>query len=168
MILFGSFFTTLWLTEPAPNNGTAETNLISSGPAIDRLASLPVSNLRDLGQLAERAGLQPARSMRGNIDAVARANDRDVTVSGWLVDRNGDATPSTVMIFVGGKSVAIVKTKAERADVTTALALGFGAEKNVTFQASFACRSGEQPIIVGIGLRSQYLPITDGKSGPCP
>jgi hypothetical protein len=39
--------------------------------------------------------------------------------------------------------------------VTKTLGLAFGAEKNVSFAASFACQTGEAPI--SIGPERQYL-----------
>ena len=34
------------------------------------------------------------------------ANDREVTIKGWLADPEGDATALTVLVFVGGKNMA--------------------------------------------------------------
>ena len=63
-----------------------------------------------------------------------------------------------------GAVAAKTQTKGERPDVTEAVHLGFGAEKNISFSVSFRCRPGEQPVIVGIGTARQYIPLT---SGPC-
>jgi hypothetical protein len=41
--------------------------------------------------------------------------------------------------------------------VTTELGLAFGAEKNVTFQVAIACRSGGEPIVVGVGVDKDYF-----------
>ena len=61
--------------------------------------------------------------------------------------------------------VATTQTKGERPDVTQALHLGFGSEKNVVFSVKFSCRPGDQLVIVGIAKAKQYIPL---KSGPCP
>jgi hypothetical protein len=53
----------------------------------------------------------------------------------------------------------------ERPDVTNALHLGFGAEKNVSFSLKVSCRPGDQPVVVGVGERKQYIPIQSNK---CP
>jgi len=119
-------------------------------------------------QLIEAAislGLQSSRQMSANIDGISRINDREVVVRGWLADPGGDATPLKLLIFVAGKLAAATDTHGERPDVAKALALTFGAEKNVAFQASFGCPPGQQPIMVGLGIEKQYLPI---KSPPCP
>jgi hypothetical protein len=156
LVMIAAFFTTLWLTEPTPNEATSEPRLTSSGSGIEKLAGMHVSNLEELTTSAAKAGLRPARSFTGSVDALTRANEQEVTAAGWLADPQGDGDPSTVLVFVGGKSVARGKTSSERPDVAAALGLSFGAEKNVMFGLTFRCRAGEQPILVGIGPKRQY------------
>ena len=156
---FGSFFVTLWLTEPQPppppdNRSDAE-----------RLAATPISDGSDLAKAAQSAKLTVSRRLLGNVDAVRRIDERDVTASGWAADREGDATPLEVLVFVGGPLVAAIRTKGERPDVTTAVRLGFGAEKNVAFAVNFECRRGAQPVIVVLGKERQYLPMPSAR---CP
>jgi len=50
--------------------------------------------------------------------------------------------------------------------VTTALGLAFGAEKNVTFQVTVACRSGGEPIVVGVGVDEDYFLLTSPSRCP--
>jgi hypothetical protein len=156
---FGSFFMTLWLTEPQPppppdNRTDAE-----------RLAALPISNGSDLAKAAQSAKLTFSRRLLGNVDVVRRIDERDVTASGWAADREGDSTPLEVLVFVAGPLMATTRTTGERPDVTTAVRLGFGAEKNVAFSVNFQCRRGDQPIVVVIGSERQYLPV---QSARCP
>src|SRR2546423_851296 len=78
-------------------------------------------------------------------------NEREVMVGGWLADPEGDATPIQLVVFVAGAVAARTQTQGERPDVTREFSLYFGSEKNVAFQATFACRSGEQPVAVAVG-----------------
>jgi len=159
LIVMGSFFATLWLTEPTPKEGASESRAASTGSEIEKLAGMHVSNLEELTKSAADAGLLPARSLTGSVDALKRADEQQVTAAGWLADPQGDGDPLTLIIFVGGKAVARGKTSSERPDVTEALGLAFGAEKNVMFGLTFRCRAGEQPIIVGVGPKRQYRPL---------
>ena len=62
--------------------------------------------------------------------------------------------------------VANVETKGERKDVTEAIHLGFGAEKNVAFYFKFNCTPGAEPIVLGIDDKSgQYIRLMTGR---CP
>ena len=103
--------------------------------------------------------------MAASVDRMIRINDREVAAHGWLADPGGDATPLKLLVFVGGKLAVATETQGERPDVARALALTQGAEKNVSFQANFACAPGQQPVIVGLGLGKQYIRV---KSPPCP
>jgi hypothetical protein len=156
---FGSFFLALWLTEPQPpvppdNRSDAE-----------RLAALPISDGADLAKSAQSAKLISSRRLLGNVDVVRRTDERNVMVYGWAADREGDATPLEVLAFVAGPLMATTRTTGERPDVTTAVRLGFGAEKNVAFTLNFPCRRGDQPIVVAIGKERQYLLL---QSARCP
>ncbi|MFL6796348.1 MAG: hypothetical protein ACJ8F3_02935, partial [Xanthobacteraceae bacterium] len=72
----------------------------------------------------------------------------------------GDGTPLKLVVFLAGASVVRTETKGERPDVTAALGLDFGSEKNVAFKMTFDCEHGQQPVVVGLGVRRQYLPLT--------
>src|SRR5215467_12409170 len=124
-VFFGSLFVTLWLTEPEVPSKTDDRS------DAERLAAYPISDSSDLAKSAQNANLIPSRRLSGYVDAIRRANDRDVGLSGWAADREGDATPLAVLIFVAGRLVAMTHTAGERPDVTTALHLGFGAQTNV-------------------------------------
>jgi hypothetical protein len=153
-VLLGSFFLTLWLTEPEDLR-----------PAIERLATLRVSNDSELAEATVAVGLRLSPRMKGNIDRVSRTNNRDVTMAGWLADPEGDGTPLDVVVFVAGTMVARTATNGERPDVTQAVGLAFGVEKNVSFQVSFTCGAGEQPVVAGLGAEKQYFPLVSPR---CP
>ena len=104
--------------------------------------------------------------MRASVDSVSRVNEREVAVIGWLADpENGDGTPLKVVVFVGGSVAGSTDTKGERPDVTQAVGLGSGSEKNVAFQLQFVCRPADQAVAIGLGPRRQYLPLP---MNPCP
>lgn len=158
-VFFGSLFITLWLTEPdlpstADNRSDAE-----------RLAGYPISSSADLAKSAQNANLILSRRLLGNVDSIRRMDEREVELSGWAADRQGDSTPLEVLIFVAGRLVATTHTKGERADVTAAIHLGFSARSNVALTANFTCRAGDQPIVVVLGKEKQYVPL---QSAPCP
>ena len=152
----GSFFLTLWLTKPgAPPDTAAER------PAADQLAGHAIANASDLIEAAKEAGLHySSNRMQGLIDSMSRVNEREVKIGGWLADPQADATPLTLLVFLGGKRVAAAQTRGQRPDVTNKLGLAFGAEQNVVFSLSFGCRPGEQAIVVGLGADRQFFPLS--------
>jgi hypothetical protein len=156
VVFIGSFFVTLWLTEPGtPPNTTDDRS------AAERLGGHNISNGSDLIEAAKDAGLHySSNRMQGFVDSMSRVNDRDVNITGWFADPEGDARPLTLLIFVAGRKVAATQTRGERPDVTKAIGLAFGAEQNVAFGVSFDCRTGDRPIIVGLGPDKQYFPLS--------
>jgi hypothetical protein len=158
-VFFGSLFITLWLTEPE-DPGTTDNR-----PDAERLAAYPISDSSDLAKSAQNANLILSRRLSGYVDAIRRIDEREVALSGWAADRQGDSTPLEVLIFVAGRLVATTHTKGERPDVTAAVHLGFGAQSNVVLAANFTCRKGDQPVVVVLGKEKQYLPL---QSARCP
>jgi len=156
-VLFGSFFITLWLTEPQVSSA------LDNRSDAERLAAYTISNSSDLAKSAYDANLIPSRRLSGHVDVIHRIDERDVGLAGWAADREG--TSLEVLIFVAGRLVATTNTTGERPDVTAALHLGFGAEKNVAVSANFTCRRGEQPVVAVLGNNKQYLHL---QSDPCP
>jgi hypothetical protein len=156
-VLFGSFFVTLWLTEPQVPN-TPDNRSFA-----ERLAAHPISNGSDLAKSAYEADLIPSRRLDGRVDAMRRIDEQKVDLAGWAADGNG--TPLEVLVFVAGHLVATTHTAGERPDVTAALRLGFGAQTNVALYANFTCRRGEQPVVAVLGNEKEYLHL---QSAPCP
>ena len=150
-VLFGSFFITLWLTEPPSDK--------------ERLAAQRILNSSDLPKAAQNVGLRFSEQLKAAVDQINRVNEREVRMGGWLADLQGNSTPLTLLVFIDGSMVAAAQTKGERPDVTTKLNLRFGAEKNVAFSFNFNCRPGDQPVVVGVGERKQYIPLQSEK---CP
>jgi hypothetical protein len=152
-VLLGSFFITLLLTEPDDRSDA------------EHLAAYPISGSSDLTKSAEDAKLIASPRLSGHVDMIRRIDERAVWLAGWAADREGDSTPLEVLIFVAGQLVARTHTEGERPDVTTALHLGFGAQKNVALSANFTCRRGDQPVVAVLGKEKQYMHLP---SDPCP
>jgi len=161
-VMFGSFFLTLWLTEP---DDVTSNDRLDSRTGAELLARQTIKSYDDVHRAARAAGLRLSRRMRGSVDGVTRLSPQEVAVAGWLADPDGDASAQALVAFAGGANVAIGQTSGERPDVTRAISLGFGAEKNVSFQIKFKCQPGQQAVLVGVGASRQYLPL---QLSPCP
>jgi hypothetical protein len=158
-VFFGSFFITLWLTEPEVQS------MPDNRSDAERLAAYPISDGSDLTKSAQDAKLILSRRLSGSVDAIRRIDERDVSLAGWAADREGDSSPLEVLIFVARRLVATTHTAGERPDVTAALHLGFGAQKNVVLSANFTCRRGDRPVVVVLGKGQQYMHL---QSDACP
>ncbi len=158
-VFFGSFLTTLWLTEPQPPLASDHRS------SAERLAAYRISDSSDLEKSAQSAELTPSRQLVGYVDSIRRIDEQNVMAIGWAADRAGDSTPLEMLVFVAGPLVATAHTEGERPDVTASGLLGFGAEKNVAFVLRFPCRKGDQPVVVVIGRERRYLPMPSGR---CP
>ena len=156
-VLFGSLFITLWLTEPQVRNAPD-----NRSPA-ELLAAYPISDDSDLAQLAHEAGLITSHRLFGHGDVIRRIDEQKVELLGWAAD--GQGTALEVLVFVAGHLVAMTHTAGERPEVTAALRLGFGADKNLAFSANFTCRKGDQPVVVVLGKEKDYLDLQPSR---CP
>jgi hypothetical protein len=139
--LCGSFFITLWLTEPeAPPQ---------------RLEDQRISHYNDLPTAAQNAGLRYSEQMKESVNGFSRINEREVKVGGWVVDPLGDFTPSKVLVFLNGSLVASGQTSGEHPELMNALHLSHS--ENLVFSLDFDCRSGDKPVVLGVGGRKQYI-----------
>ncbi len=159
LVLAGSFFITLWLTGPKT------TTLTKDGNHLERLVAVMLTNKSDLFSAAIEAGLRRSTTLRGHVDVVRRHSSKDVLMEGWVAERGGNGQPLDVVIFVQGRSVGLTRTQGPRADVTKAIGLERGAEKNVVFQVTFACQAGTQPLVIGLNEDGDYVPLS---SALCP
>ena len=75
-VLFGSFLVALWLTQPSDTQ---------------RLAAQRITSYSDLPNLAQNIGLQRSEQFKGAIYRINRINEREVNLSGWLADLEGDS-----------------------------------------------------------------------------
>jgi hypothetical protein len=160
--LLGSFFLTLWQLDKGSIDVVDPTDTRTDA---ERLASQRMTDYSDLRSAAGRAGLKLSSDMLGAVDGYTRVNERDVAIVGWLADPEGDSDPLKIVIFVAGSVAGSTQTNGERPDVTRVHNLAFGTEKNVAYGVTFACAAGQQPVVVGLGKKRQYLPLP---SPPCP
>jgi hypothetical protein len=75
-VLFGSFFITLWLTEPQVPNAP-DNHLLA-----ERLAANPISSSSDLAKSAYETDLIPSQRLSGHVDAIRRIDEQKVQVRG--------------------------------------------------------------------------------------
>src|SRR5262245_27400070 len=92
-VLSGSFFLTLWQLDDGRDKTVDPADSRSDS---ERLASQRVTDYSELRRAAKKAGLKLSIDMIGKIEGYSRANERDVTISGWLADPEGDSTPLKV------------------------------------------------------------------------
>jgi hypothetical protein len=156
----GGFLLALWFMDDAPQSSAT-----SARAPGEQLTIRRVGNPAELLRTTEEIGLILSRSMAGTVDGITRINEREVTMTGWVADPQGDATPQQVLVYVSGALVGKGETNGERSDITSLVGLAFGTEKNVRFALNFACPTGAQPIVVGLGSRKQYISLA---SPPCP
>jgi hypothetical protein len=153
----------LLLSQPRTTRARPDPN--DKRPAVERLASRAVGSYSELPEAAAAAGLRLGRRFTYSVDNIVRVDAQRVTMDGWLADTDGDGTPLDVLIFVGAAVVGAVATKGEVPGVAKDYRFGLGAEKNIAFQSTFPCRSGEQPVVAGVGPKERYVPM---RSPPCP
>jgi hypothetical protein len=156
VVMLGSFFLTLAMLDEGDDGLVDSSDPRSDG---ERIASHKVTSYSDLRIAARDARLRRSMSIIANVDSFTRINERDVALSGWLADPDGDATPIKLIVFVSGVVAATTQTKGERPDVTKEIGLAFDTEKNVAVGVNFACPAGQQPVVVALGLKRRYFPV---------
>ena len=159
LVLILSFTITLWLTEPE----------VPPDDMIKSLAAAAIFDEASLNAAAQAAGLQYSSYVKGNVDALSRAEANQVSIEGWAVETLAAITargaPITIMAFGGGRRIFSVETKGERPDVTSALNLSEETAKNVAFAGRLQCSPGQKLLIVGATLSGTYA-LLDTKSCP--
>jgi hypothetical protein len=148
-----------------PKTTSAPPDATDTRPAAERLASRKVSSYSELTEQAAAAGLGISRRFVGTVESIERIDDHDVTMAGWLGDIDGDGTPLNVVVFVAGNAAGMARTQGERPDLTNKTRFTFGAEKNIDFRVRFSCRTGDQPIVAGLGPKERYIPLASPR---CP
>ena len=78
VVLFGSFFITLWLTEPDVPKA------VDNRSDTERLAAQHVSTYPELENAAANAELRFSRQLQGVVDGVNRVNEHEVNMGGGL------------------------------------------------------------------------------------
>jgi hypothetical protein len=86
-VFFGSLFITLWLTEPEVPSAT------DNRSDAERLAAYPIKDSSDLIKSAQDAKLILSPRLSGHVEVIRHIDERNVGLSGWASDREGDSTP---------------------------------------------------------------------------
>ena len=141
--LFGSFFSTLWLTEPPIANAPPIKD--DSGPVAERLAARQILNNADLITAAKSIGLYQSERMGGNVDAITRINERDVREMGGRPTRTEMQPRSAFWYLLEAYWSRRPKRKESAPMSRGRFSLFFGSEKNVSYSVSFACRPATSP-----------------------
>jgi hypothetical protein len=121
-VLFGSFFITLWLTEPQVPNAP-DNHLLA-----ERLAANPISSRSDLAKSDYDADSIPSRRLSGHVGI----DEQKAGLTGWAADGGGTAlanapTPGLAEVQVRGspEAVTIEARDTSVEDVLAALSRAF-------------------------------------------
>jgi hypothetical protein len=160
IVLIGVFF----LTHAVIDSGPPQP--VDVRALADEFAKRRIANYSDLDRTVRDLGPRRAPRLIGNVDKIGRVElGGDVTLTGWVADPQGDATPMEILIFVSGTLAGRARTAGERPDIAQQHGLGFGAEKNVAFAVNFGCPAGYAPIVVALATGNLFIPLI---SPPCP
>jgi hypothetical protein len=122
-VLFGSFFITLWLTEPQVPNAP-DNHLLA-----ERLAAKPISSSSDLAKSGYEA--TPSQRLSGHVDASRRIDEQKVGLTGRAADGGETAlanapTPGLgIQVRGSAEAVTIEARDASVEDVLAALSRAF-------------------------------------------
>ena len=139
--LFGSFFMTLWLTEPPD---------LPLAVRATTLETLTGSNNNDLLAKLTAAGFHSDEAILGKIDQFSKEPDDSLRIGGWALDRSGDGSPLIVSLYVNGRPRLSVKTKGRHAEVTKNFNLPDKLINNVGFSGTFSCPPAADGMILVI------------------
>jgi hypothetical protein len=119
-VLFGSFFITLWLTEPQVPNAP-DNRLLAQ-----RLAANPISSGSDLAKSAYEADLIHSQRLPGHVGAIRRIDEQKLGLTGTALVNA--PTPGLAEIQVRGSpdAVTIKARDTSVEDVLAALSRAFG------------------------------------------
>ena len=140
-----AFVIVLWLTSP-----------VTPPPAVAILASATVSDATGLMAAVQTAGLRGTPEVKGEIESITRIDNERVRIKGWAVDKTGSSSQLTIIAFAGGTHVLTTVTDGPRRDIAQMLALSDARARNVSFEANFACRSGQNLLVVAVSYDHTY------------
>ncbi len=147
LTLGASFLIALELTRPAK----------PPSPAVLSLAGSVISDWRTLMAAIKAAGLTGSQTVKGAIDAIARQDERRVSITGWAGEVGHGETPLHVLVFVDGANTLRMRTAGQPADVAGAFGVADAATaQNVSFRGSVACARGQRLLIVAVADSGNY------------
>jgi hypothetical protein len=141
------FIAVLWLTDPAPAPHT---------PAIMILTNAAVADSASLMAAVQTAGLRGTPDVKGSIEEITRLDNGRVSIKGWVTDTTAPGSPLTVIAFAGGNHALTTVTNGARADVAKMLGLADASAANMSFQGAFACRPGQNIIVIAVTSGTAY------------
>jgi hypothetical protein len=145
--LGASFLIALELTRPAK----------PPSAAVSALATSVISDWRTLMAAIKAAGLKGSQTVKGSIDAIARQDERRVSITGWAGEVGHGETPLHVLVFVDGANRLTMRTAGKHADVAGAFGVAEAATaQNVSFRGSVACARGQKLLIVAVADSGNY------------
>jgi hypothetical protein len=126
-----------------------------------------VSDDESLSDAAINAGLRPSLTLKGAVDKLVRLNDRNISISGWSADSNGNGVPITVIGFSDGKPALQTNTNGPRPDVANYLKLSNEAALNIVFEGVVACRAGAPLFLIAVA-GNRYSKLSSQSTLLCP
>jgi hypothetical protein len=156
LVLIGSFLLTFWLV------GTG-----ASTSPLNILMSSHVSDDESLSDAAISAGLRPSLTLKGSVDQLTRLSEKQIRITGWSADSNGNGTPITVIAFTDGKLALQTNTNGPRPDVTDHFKLSNEAALNIGFGGVLDCRASRPLFIIAVA-GNRYSKLSNQNTLLCP
>ena len=130
------------------------------GKSYTDLQNRIVPNTETLRIAARESGLLPSEGLQGYVDKLEWLPDGSLKLGGWAVDRQGDGSPLSILVFANGKSVQIVLTTGERPDVKMAFGLSDQMSANLAFSVEspgpISCGPVDSFVVVAISKNNEY------------
>ena len=139
------FIAVLWLTDSAT---------VPPNPAVTILTNATVLDSPSLMAAVQTAGLRGSPDVKGSIEEIKRLDNGRVSIKGWVTDTTASGSALTVIAFAGGNHVLTTVTNGARADVAKMFGLADAA--NMSFQGAFACKPGENVIVIAVTSGRAY------------
>jgi hypothetical protein len=156
LVSIGSFLLTFWFV------GTG-----ASTSPLTILMSSRVSDDESLSDAAISAGLRPSLTLKGAVDQLTRLNEKQIRITGWSADSNGNGTPITVIVFTDGNLALQTSTNGPRPDVTTHFKLSNEAALNIGFGGVLDCRASRPLFLIAV-TDNRYSKLSSQSPLLCP
>jgi len=104
----------------------------------------------------DAAGFRPSFDVRMAIDELRRGDDGGIRIAGWAADVRGQGAPLNLLVFAAGRLVYDTQTAGERPDVTQELKLSVPSARNVKYDGTFTCVTGQKLIVAVVSRSKRY------------